>query len=71
MCDSVRPVRGLGRTDMFNVAIRFDRRCIWIYARLEEIAMSASVVGVARTSNYRRTGRAIVFGLPRRSGNVD
>jgi hypothetical protein len=66
----LRPVRGLGRTDMFNVSTRFDRRWIWIYARLEEIAMSASMAGIARTSNCRRTGRAISFGLPRKPGNV-
>jgi hypothetical protein len=32
MYDSVRGQGRLGHTDMFNLAGRFDRRWVWIYA---------------------------------------
>jgi hypothetical protein len=37
MYDSVRRLSRLDRTDMFNLAGRFDRRSFWIYASLRRL----------------------------------
>jgi hypothetical protein len=56
---------------MFNVAGRFDRRRFWIYASFAMFVRTAPVDGIARTSNYRRSGRAGSFDLGQGGVNQD